>query len=316
MKTSHTLPILAAIPGLALAPALSPAAVPDDAGFERYEVILMRKPFGDVVLQPEPEPPPPPGESFAKNLRICSITQPEGRELKVGFVDLPTEKSFMLQVGEQNADGIELISADLIEEEAVVQKGTEIVLMKLAEGTATPISGTQLAARPPARKATTYLDRKRERKEARAQRAKNREALEEARRKLAEPKSGLLPGETPEDMHLRLRDYNLEAIRQGLPPLPIELTAQEDAQLVAEGVLEPIPGQVVPAAPLVVPGTPMYVENPAYLPQEPAYLPQPEPGAPDSPAPGLDLEALGQLPLDQMTEEELLLIESIMGAAP
>ena len=31
----------------------------------------------------------------------------------------------------------------------------------------------------------------------------------------------------------------MEAIRQGLPPLPLELTPEQDDQLVAEGVLPP-----------------------------------------------------------------------------
>ena len=42
-----------------------------------------------------------------------------------------------------------------------------------------------------------------------------------------------------------LQEYNEEAIRQGLPALPIELTPEQDQRLVAEGVLPPM----APAAP-------------------------------------------------------------------
>ena len=37
-----------------------------------------------------------------------------------------------------------------------------------------------------------------------------------------------------------LREYQMEVIRSGMPPLPIPLTEEMDAQLVAEGVLPPV----------------------------------------------------------------------------
>jgi hypothetical protein len=45
---------------------------------------------------------------------------------------------------------------------------------------------------------------------------------------------------TKEEVDRRMREYNLNLIRQGIkPPKPIVLTPEEDAQLVKEGVLQP-----------------------------------------------------------------------------
>ena len=43
-----------------------------------------------------------------------------------------------------------------------------------------------------------------------------------------------------EALQQHLQNYQVEAIRQGLPALPIQLTPEQDAQLVKEGVLPPI----------------------------------------------------------------------------
>ena len=42
-----------------------------------------------------------------------------------------------------------------------------------------------------------------------------------------------------EELNKHLSEYKLEVIRQGLPPLPIPLTKDEDDKLVREGVLPP-----------------------------------------------------------------------------
>ena len=43
------------------------------------------------------------------------------------------------------------------------------------------------------------------------------------------------------EIQAHLQNYQKELIRQGLPPLPIPLTAKTDSELVAEGVLPPMP---------------------------------------------------------------------------
>ena len=43
-----------------------------------------------------------------------------------------------------------------------------------------------------------------------------------------------------EELEKHLQNYQMEVIRQGLPPLPVQLTADRDAQLVSEGFLPPV----------------------------------------------------------------------------
>ena len=47
------------------------------------------------------------------------------------------------------------------------------------------------------------------------------------------------PKYTGEELEKHLKEYQMEVIRQGLPPLPIPLTPDMDDQLVKEGVLPP-----------------------------------------------------------------------------
>ena len=103
--------------------------------FDRYRVILDRKPFGDA---PPPEaapapPPPAPGESFAKMIRMSAIVEKDDGSIKVGIVDQKTKRDYMLEVGEI-IEGIELISADYEDEEAVLRKGSEMAVIKLTSG--------------------------------------------------------------------------------------------------------------------------------------------------------------------------------------
>ena len=69
----------------------------------------------------------------------------------------------------------------------------------------------------------------------------------------------------------------MEVIRQGLPPLPVELTKAQDDQLVREGYLPPMEGQ----------------QN----------LNQPDAGA--MPA------GIGQIPVDQLTAEDIKALEEL-----
>ena len=120
--------------GLGTTPIL---ASPDDE-FERYQIILSRMPFGEPMEEPEPVQEVVPSESFVNSLRLCDITQLEGGPAKVAIVDSKTQKSFVLRVGETSDDGIALISADLVNEEAVLQKGVEVASLRLQGGTEAP----------------------------------------------------------------------------------------------------------------------------------------------------------------------------------
>jgi len=139
--------------------------------------------------------------------------------VKVGLVDKKTNKSFFLTEGE-SVDGIELVSASFEEEEAVLRKGDEMAVIKLESGEIQPLSPEQQRERLRMRR-TSYAERRRQREE---------------RRRAPPPK----PKYTGEELERHLREYQMECIRRGLPPLPIPLTPEMDAQLVAEGVLPPL----------------------------------------------------------------------------
>ncbi len=48
------------------------------------------------------------------------------------------------------------------------------------------------------------------------------------------------PMYTGEELEKHLQDYQMQVIREGLPPLPVQLSSDRDAQLVAEGFLPPV----------------------------------------------------------------------------
>lgn len=210
-----------------LAAALSTAAWAD-YDFSRYQVILDRKPFGDLVVPVTTDPTAPPPISFAAALRLSMIIEEDDTgEMRVGFVDTRSNKSYVLGVGESQ-EGIELISASWDEEEAVLRQGSEMALLKLQSGTFEAISGSAQQVRLDQAQTTrpSYAERRRQRQLQLQQEAA---AVQNAQ-----------PKYTGDELAKHLYEYQMEVIRQGLPPLPIPLTPEQDAQLVTEGVLPPM----------------------------------------------------------------------------
>ncbi len=193
--------------------------------FDRYRIILDRKPFGDPPAEPTTRPPVvvSPDQSFARTIRLSALYEVEGGQLRVGLVNSRNNDSFFLSVGE-SYDGIELVSASFEEEEAVLRSGAEMAIIKLKDGTVEPITPQQHDERARTRQ-SSYEDRRRARQEA----------LE---RRRAEPPPE--PRLTGEELEQHLKEYQMEVIRQGLPPLPIPLTEEMDRQLVEEGILPPM----------------------------------------------------------------------------
>lgn len=219
--------ITRAAAALALLAAVAAEATPAAFPFDRYQVILQRKPFGEL---PAPEPPPPPpqpqAESFAKSLRLSMIVDVnDGESMKVGFVDTRTGRSYLLMPGESQ-DGIEVVSASWKDEEAILKQGTEMALIKIASGEVRAIGPGQQPQGAPAAQSTAA-----------------RPSWEERRRARAAPPPPPEPPPQPKytgaELERHLQEYQLEVIRQGLPPLPIPLTPEMDARLVAEGILPP-----------------------------------------------------------------------------
>ncbi len=197
--------------------------------FERYQVIIDRKPFGSLPAPESNVPQAPPADPFAKNLRLTMIIEPDDGPKKIGFVDGRTNKSYTLAEGESE-DGIEIVSADFVNEEAVLRQGSEMALLKFSSGEAQPINGPggrppNLA--PPAPQAPQQNDY--------ATRRQMRRQMEQP-----PPAEPVKPLYTGAELEKHLYDYQMEVIRQGLPPLPIPLTPEQDAQLVREGVLPPL----------------------------------------------------------------------------
>lgn len=201
------------------------SAVADVPSFDRYKVIIDRKPFGDPPPPPEvAKPPPPRADSFAKSLRLSMIVETDDGDMRIGFVDNRTARSYSLVAGEAE-DGIELISASFEEEEAIIRSGEEMALLKLSSGSFEEIApGDQAARIEAARNRPSYAERRR----ARMEQQKEEEKIPEQKY-------------TGEELTKHLYEYQMEIIRQGLPPLPIPLTQEQDDQLVREGYLEPVP---------------------------------------------------------------------------
>ncbi|MCC7300555.1 MAG: hypothetical protein IT583_05705 [Verrucomicrobia bacterium] len=189
----------------------------DDKGFERYQTILDKHPFGQSPPEADMVQVPA-SESFARNLRLSMLFEGPDGTTRAGIVDNSTKKSYILRIGEPQ-DGLEVVEADIRTAEAMLRKGNEVALFKLQAGAGEPISRSEQSSRQ-----SSYASRRR----ALLQRA-------EDQRKEAPPPP--VPELTGEALKKHLERVQMDAIRNGLPPLPLPLTPEMDAQLVKEGVL-------------------------------------------------------------------------------
>jgi hypothetical protein len=189
----------------------------DDEGFKRYQLILDKQPFGQ-------EPPEADvvqvslNESFARDLRLSMLFEGPDGDVRVGIINIATKKSYILRIGTEE-EGLELVEADLRASEALLRKGNEVALFKLESSAPEPLSKGQQASRK-----SSYEDRRRARSEP------------PPPQPAEPPPQTILTGEA---LRLHLENVQMDAIRNGLPPLPLPLTPEMDAQLVREGVLPP-----------------------------------------------------------------------------
>lgn len=213
---------IALIAGFGLVAGL--AAFGDAPSFDRYQVILDRKPFGTA---PPPEAAAvtiPAQDSFAKNFRMSALLELDDGTVKIGLIDQASNKNFYLAVGDTE-EGVELVSADYDKEEAVVRKGSEMAVIKLQSGEIQALSPAEQQARlnAPTTRRPSYAER--------------RLARQQQRQQAPPPEP---PKYSGQELERHLQEYQMEVIRQGLPPLPIPLTPEMDQQLVQEGVLPPM----------------------------------------------------------------------------
>ena len=191
-----------------------------DEGFKRYQIILDKRPFGE-------EPPVAdaarvsPNQSFARHLRLSMLFEGPDGDVRVGIIDSSKKKNYILSIG-QVEDSLELIEADLAASEAMVRKGNEVALFKMKSAAPETLSRSQQTARR-----SSYADRRKSRLAA---------SQKKAAAKPAEPPEPRLTGAA---LQKHLENVQMDAIRKGLPPLPMALTPEMDSQLVAEGVLDP-----------------------------------------------------------------------------
>ncbi|MBU4459484.1 MAG: hypothetical protein KJ579_02860 [Verrucomicrobia bacterium] len=220
MKTVMGIGLAALVAGMAFASNPPPT-------FDRYQPILDRKPFGDVVVATSAESNSaaaivvgPGGEALG--LRACSLIVVDGIGPRAGLVEVKTSKSYFLTPGETQ-DGIKLVSADYATEEIVIQRGSEMAVLRLKE------AGTSEKKTAGASTIATAT---------RLSFDERRKAFERQRTPPptppATPPAPRLQGA---ELEKHLQQYQMEVIRQGMPPLPIPLTPEMDKQLVQEGVL-------------------------------------------------------------------------------
>ena len=199
--------------------------------FDRYQVILERKPFGDAAsMSPDaaaaaPEAPAVPGQSFAVGLRVCSLIDVQGVGPRVGLVDAKANRSFFVGNGEESDDGIKLVSANLETEEVILQKGAEMAMLKVQAG---PVPGAPgSSSRSDSRHSHGPTP------QIAPPTPVPPQTIAPVKMTITSPEPKL----KGEELEKHLRDYQMEVIRQGLPPLPIPLTQEMDQKLVNEGVL-------------------------------------------------------------------------------
>lgn len=240
--------------------------------FSRYQIIIDKNLFGEIVPEVLPaaanQPAVPPQKSFVETHRLCGIHD-ERDGAWVSFVDVginPNE-SFMIKVGEDNGKGIKVLEADVVGGRALLKKGDEEKWLGMEQAPASvppghrtlgvppPFVRTQPPSAPPpavnpspmAPSSSQMMERLKQR----------REMLERMKSAATSPPPPAVTVPTnavtdlsPQERMKKLREYNLELIKaRGAkgPPLPIQLTDEEDDQLVKEGVLPP-PGAAAPDA--------------------------------------------------------------------
>jgi hypothetical protein len=203
--------------------------------FSRYEVILARKPFGEPPAPPTPVasgatvPAQPPAPSFVKELRLCGLTQSPRWGITAGVVDIRTQKSYLLRVGETD-DEIEMVDADFDAGAVKLRKGadTQWLYLEGSEGANTRAGMATSSGTPttPVGSGTpqSYADRLRARRET---------------SKVPKVREVAAPKLTGEELEKYLQQYQMDVIRRGDPALPVPLTPEMDQQLVKEGFLEP-----------------------------------------------------------------------------
>ncbi len=198
----------------------------------RYEVIVERSPFGaDPLIDDEEKKNAAAAKALEREYRLCFLLESQSGEVRAGFQNKKPKKgdpkSMMLAVGESR-DSMKLINIDLKNSSATVQYQGKEVVFELEKAVAAAKPAAPKTPAPPQRRFGGGFRRTTPPPEPVPQPAPEPEVSPE---ELAAQREAIQES---------LRDYQMEVIREGMPPLPIQLTPEQDDQLVAEGVLPPL----------------------------------------------------------------------------
>lgn len=211
--------------------------------FSRYAFIIERAPFGTPA--PAVTTTAPPAESPLATFRLSALVLDSLGRPQVGLVDERNGRSYFLRVG-QSEDGIEVLAVRMEEESATVRVQGQEGTLRLAGAASPPSVAPGRGRAPAAAGAPAAMGLMRG--EGRPPMVRGRASMMAIRPPSA-PAAESSPTATeaapnprpptPEEIEKRLQEFQMEALRRGLPPLPIPLTPEMDEQLVREGVLPP-----------------------------------------------------------------------------
>jgi len=196
---------------------------------ERYDLIVERSPFGNEdlsVAAPSAGQNAAAAKAAERELRLCFIFETEAGEARAGFENKTARagdpKSVMLMEDEEFR-GMRVLDIDLDLGRVIMSRDGNEVMFELKQAAAPAQLPAPVAEQPalPQRRFGGGF-----RPAAPQQPEQERLSPEEEARQR-------------ELVRAQLQEYQMEVLRKGQPPLPIQLTPEMDAQLVAEGVLPP-----------------------------------------------------------------------------
>lgn len=213
----------------------------EEYNLERYQVIINRAPFGSVASADAQGAAAAnaAAELAARQYRLTMLVDEGSGGACAGIVDAQTQKSYVLFKGEPTPEGMELKEVRMESEEAVIRIGMDIITLKIS-------SGAGAMPNAPGSSRMSGVSRSRP-YSGRSYGPPGSSRMITLPSRVAPPPTPVAPVAPPappsqpalkgEELEKQLREYNLQNIRSGGPPLPIQLTPEEDAKLVEEGVL-------------------------------------------------------------------------------
>lgn len=205
---------------------------------DKYQIIIDRQPFGRELISPEPSVSSIKSEAEAiaaakaaeKELRLCFIFETTKGLIRAGFqnkiVKTGEPKSIMLGVGD-TFKGMKLVDVNIQESTATLDRNGVMIMFSLNKSAKNTLGNSKTTS---TRKFNSGF------------RSSNTNDKEIKKEVIDIPNVKLTvqqQEQRKQEIQESLRQYQMDVIRAGLPPLPVPLTKQMDDQLVAEGVLPP-----------------------------------------------------------------------------